>query len=131
MNESIRRVNRFPGEAGLNLETISFTPEGVAKAALPPTASLPQVLELQEYCGSYFQRIPARDKSQGRCYVVRGENGTGKTHALLDSMARAACATFDGGTYSFGGLSEGVIDKAQATKSKRPIVLYAKAGEGS
>lgn len=124
-------LNRFPSEGALNLETVSFS-AGDILHGIPPTAPLPHVIELRQVCEAYLRRIPTREKGQGRCFLIRGENGTGKTHAIGDSLLRVASSSLIAGRYDWA-LFEGSPEIAESAVSRlrRPVVLYAKASGDS
>jgi|GEM_PF-6109345 len=143
--------NPFPGTSAINAETFSFREEDLKQAVLPPTAPLPQVIELQKACEVYLGNFPSRKKNQGRCYLLKGENGTGKTHTLTDAMLRVASGKIvpfpTGGPTLDEFLDELEKEPAPATPAKEtppaeaapaseerdplrePILIYAKASE--
>jgi hypothetical protein len=59
--------------------------------------------------------------------MIRGENGTGKTHTLGDALLRAAANALIDGRYA-RSISRDSTESAAATMSgsRRPVVLYAK-----
>jgi hypothetical protein len=121
-------TNRFPSEGALNLETVSFSAKDLAQVVLPPTAPLAQNLELRAVCEAYLRRIPTREKGQGRCFMMRGENGTGKTHALADVSLRVASNALVDGRYQMSSSTRSVATSELSQPGlRRPVVLYAKA----
>src|SRR5262249_40697392 len=126
MNPASAISNRFPSEGALNLETVSFSATDIPQA-IPPTAPLAHIVELRKVCQAYLRRIPTRENAQRRCFMIRGENGTGKTHALGDALLRMASSALVDGRYERSRLKEAAESAGPAKAgSRRPVVLYAK-----
>src|SRR4051812_36841902 len=101
------RANPFPTTGVFSLQGASFLKESPPWVAQHPSCPLPPLRELSGVVEAYFKRFPRdphRD-SPGKSYMLKGDYGTGKTHALGKVLADSPANRGPG----------------------RPLILYAKA----